>query len=233
MPAVCADCGQPLLPVGQGTERVEETLERLFPDAPLARLDRDTAGASGAMQAVLDRVHRRRGAHPRRHADAHQGPSFSGREPGGDSGCRSGPCSPATFARPSGWRRPSRRWPAAPGAPRGRRGDGSDRVPRASAAHRLLAEGYEAIRGRPRSRSAGRRAGRRTRGSRCCAPRRRTGWRLDAFLRAAAASCARTLPTAPCKVLGPAAALIARRADHFRAHLLIESAVARRRCSAF
>ena len=30
---------------------------RLFPDAPLARLDRDTAGAHGAMQAVLERVH--------------------------------------------------------------------------------------------------------------------------------------------------------------------------------
>ena len=31
------------MPVGQGTERVEETLARLFPDAPLARMDRDSA----------------------------------------------------------------------------------------------------------------------------------------------------------------------------------------------
>ena len=46
-----------MLPVGQGTERIEETLARLFPHAPLARLDRDTAGAHGAMQAVLERVH--------------------------------------------------------------------------------------------------------------------------------------------------------------------------------
>ena len=57
VPAVCGRCGQPLNPVGQGTERVEETLARLFPDAPLARLDRDTAAGRGAMESVLDRVH--------------------------------------------------------------------------------------------------------------------------------------------------------------------------------
>ena len=57
VPAYCGHCRQPLNPVGQGTERVEETLARLFPHAPLARLDRDTAQARGAMEAVLDRVH--------------------------------------------------------------------------------------------------------------------------------------------------------------------------------
>jgi primosomal protein N' (replication factor Y) len=57
VPVVCGKCSQPVLPVGQGTERIEETLVRLFPHAPLARLDRDTAGAHGAMQAVLERVH--------------------------------------------------------------------------------------------------------------------------------------------------------------------------------
>ena len=46
------------MPVGQGTERVEETLARLFPEAPLARLDRDTTGARGALHAVLERVRR-------------------------------------------------------------------------------------------------------------------------------------------------------------------------------
>jgi primosomal protein N' (replication factor Y) len=45
---------------------------------------------------------------------------------------------------------------------------------------------------------------------------------LDAWLRAAA-STARTLHHGVVRVLGPAAALIARRADHFRAHLLVES----------
>ena len=44
---------------------------------------------------------------------------------------------------------------------------------------------------------------------------------LDAFLRAAAD--ARRMLGDAVKILGPAAALIARRADHFRAHLLIEA----------
>ncbi len=57
VPVICGNCGQALLAVGQGTERVEETLTRLFPDAPLARLDRDTASARGSIQTVLDRVH--------------------------------------------------------------------------------------------------------------------------------------------------------------------------------
>jgi len=57
VPAHCGRCRQPLNPVGQGTERVEETLARLYPDAPLARLDRDTAQPRGAMEAVLVRVH--------------------------------------------------------------------------------------------------------------------------------------------------------------------------------
>jgi primosomal protein N' (replication factor Y) len=57
VPVICGKCGQPLNPVGQGTERVEETLARLFPEAPLARLDRDTASARGAVQSVLERVH--------------------------------------------------------------------------------------------------------------------------------------------------------------------------------
>ncbi len=57
VPLACGSCAQPLNPVGQGTERVEETLARLFPQAPLARLDRDTAAARGAVQTVLDRVH--------------------------------------------------------------------------------------------------------------------------------------------------------------------------------
>jgi primosomal protein N' (replication factor Y) len=57
IPAVCGRCRQALLPIGQGTERVEETLARLFPDASLARLDRDTATARGSIQTVLERVH--------------------------------------------------------------------------------------------------------------------------------------------------------------------------------
>jgi len=51
---------------------------------------------------------------------------------------------------------------------------------------------------------------------------------LDAFLRAAAAcgrdATAHGAADGAVTVLGPASALIARRADHFRAHLLIEAA---------
>src|SRR5258708_36411819 len=57
VPAICGSGGQPLNPVGQGTERVEETLARLFPDAPFASLDRDPATGRGVMEAVLDCVH--------------------------------------------------------------------------------------------------------------------------------------------------------------------------------
>ena len=57
IPVVCGRCQQALMPIGQGTERVEETITRMFPDAPLARLDRDTAAARGSIQTVLERVH--------------------------------------------------------------------------------------------------------------------------------------------------------------------------------
>jgi primosomal protein N' (replication factor Y) len=46
---------------------------------------------------------------------------------------------------------------------------------------------------------------------------------LDGFLRAAARE-GLSLAAGAVTVLGPAAALIARRADHFRAHLLLEAA---------
>ena len=47
--------------------------------------------------------------------------------------------------------------------------------------------------------------------------------RIGSKKRAAAAS-GDTLKESDIKILGPATALIARRADHFRAHLLIETA---------
>ena len=56
MPQICPDCGDAVKPVGQGTERIEETLARLFPDVPLARIDRDAVRRRGALEAALDRV---------------------------------------------------------------------------------------------------------------------------------------------------------------------------------
>jgi primosomal protein N' (replication factor Y) len=58
VPEACPTCSLPVKPVGQGTERVEETLAILFPDVPLARIDRDAVRRRGALEEVLDRVTR-------------------------------------------------------------------------------------------------------------------------------------------------------------------------------
>ena len=42
-----------LTPLGQGTERIETTLKQLFPDAQIARIDRDTTQRKGALDAHL------------------------------------------------------------------------------------------------------------------------------------------------------------------------------------
>ncbi len=56
----CAGCGgTTLLPLGGGTEKVEEQLEAVVPGARVARLDRDAAGAPGQAAAVLARFARR------------------------------------------------------------------------------------------------------------------------------------------------------------------------------
>jgi len=56
IPALCPSCGEPAKPVGQGTERIEETLAQLFPDVALERIDRDAVRRKGALEAALDRV---------------------------------------------------------------------------------------------------------------------------------------------------------------------------------
>jgi len=56
VPEACPTCGEAVKPVGQGTERIEETLARLFPDVPLERIDRDVVRRRGALEAALDRV---------------------------------------------------------------------------------------------------------------------------------------------------------------------------------
>jgi primosomal protein N' (replication factor Y) len=52
----CPSCDASVKPVGQGTERIEETVERLFPDAPLARIDRDSIRRKGELEAALARI---------------------------------------------------------------------------------------------------------------------------------------------------------------------------------
>jgi primosomal protein N' (replication factor Y) len=53
LPTHCRRCGHAAKPVGQGTERVEETLQRLFPTEALVRLDRDTAATPAELQARM------------------------------------------------------------------------------------------------------------------------------------------------------------------------------------
>jgi primosomal protein N' (replication factor Y) len=221
VPPNCGSCHQPLNPLGQGTERVEETLARLFPHAPLARLDRDTAGARGAVQDVLGRVHSgeariligtqmlTKGHHFPEVSlvvilDADQG-LFA-------SDFRASERLAQTITQVAG---------------RAGRGTRAGEVliqtqfPEHPLLVRLIMEGYDGF-------AAG-----------ALKERREAGWppysrlamlraeaknalRLDDFLQSAAA-CSRSAGEPSIKVLGPASAVIARRADHYRAHLLIES----------
>ena len=58
-PARCPACGGAgLLFLGAGSERVEQTVRRVVPDARVARMDSDTMVARGAHEAVLDRFRR-------------------------------------------------------------------------------------------------------------------------------------------------------------------------------
>jgi primosomal protein N' (replication factor Y) len=56
LPANCPQCGYAVKHVGQGTERVEETLTKLFPDMPIVRLDRDVVRKRGDMEAAVSRI---------------------------------------------------------------------------------------------------------------------------------------------------------------------------------
>jgi primosomal protein N' (replication factor Y) len=222
IPATCASCGQALNAVGQGTERVEETLTRLFPGAPLARLDRDTASARGAVESVLDRVHSgeariligtqmlTKGHHFPEVSlvvilDADQG-LFA-------SDFRATERLAQTITQVAGR------------AGRGRLAGEvliQTQFPEHPLLNRLIKDGYEGF-------AVG-----------ALDERREAGWPpysrlamlraeakdsagLDAFLHAAV-DAGRLMHEPAVKVLGPASALMARRADHFRAHLLAETA---------
>lgn len=59
VPRVCPDCrGADLRPLGHGTERVETELRDLFPDTPLARIDRDSTRRKGELERLLGAARR-------------------------------------------------------------------------------------------------------------------------------------------------------------------------------
>lgn len=56
-PRACPECGNvDLLPVGFGTQRLEQTIRALYPTARVARVDRDTTRAKNAFADVRQRV---------------------------------------------------------------------------------------------------------------------------------------------------------------------------------
>jgi primosomal protein N' (replication factor Y) len=59
IPRACPDCGNiDLQPLGRGTQRVEEGLQQLFPEARILRIDADSTRRKGAAQEAFDTVHR-------------------------------------------------------------------------------------------------------------------------------------------------------------------------------
>ena len=58
VPRACPQCGNAdLAAVGRGTQRVEESLRLLFPEARVARIDRDSTRRKGSAATLLDAVH--------------------------------------------------------------------------------------------------------------------------------------------------------------------------------
>lgn len=52
-PYKCQECGTQLKPAGYGTQRVENLLHAMFPEAKIGRMDRDTTNKRGAHEKIL------------------------------------------------------------------------------------------------------------------------------------------------------------------------------------
>jgi primosomal protein N' (replication factor Y) len=52
----CDECGERVRPLGEGTERLEESLSNRFPDSVINRIDSDSTQRKGAMHAALERA---------------------------------------------------------------------------------------------------------------------------------------------------------------------------------
>ena len=54
----CPECqGQQLLALGQGTQRLEQTLQKYFPDIGIVRIDRDNTQRKGSLDKLLKNIH--------------------------------------------------------------------------------------------------------------------------------------------------------------------------------
>ncbi len=57
-PRACPECGdQDVMPFGHGTQRVEDTLTKHFPEARILRIDRDSIRRKNAWQNILKAIH--------------------------------------------------------------------------------------------------------------------------------------------------------------------------------
>jgi len=57
IPEKCQQCGEATLqPVGLGTQRLEQTLAKIFSDVPIIRVDRDSTRRKGEMQDLLNKI---------------------------------------------------------------------------------------------------------------------------------------------------------------------------------
>lgn len=57
-PSACPVCGDPdLQPMGRGTQRLEEHIAELFPDARLTRIDADSTRRKGSAEGLFEQVH--------------------------------------------------------------------------------------------------------------------------------------------------------------------------------
>jgi primosomal protein N' (replication factor Y) len=57
--STCRPCGGEMLPLGLGTERIETVVKAAFPEARVARLDRDTTKHKGSLERILRAVQAR------------------------------------------------------------------------------------------------------------------------------------------------------------------------------
>ena len=57
LPHTCESCqGRELIAIGLGTERLEETLQKYFPEISIARMDRDNTQRKGSLENLLNRI---------------------------------------------------------------------------------------------------------------------------------------------------------------------------------
>ncbi|WP_022667022.1 replication restart helicase PriA [Desulfospira joergensenii] len=60
IPAVCPECGKPeIRDFGFGTEKIEDMLKAMFPDARLARMDQDSTARKGSALKLLKKIRNR------------------------------------------------------------------------------------------------------------------------------------------------------------------------------